>query len=428
VTQGDIDAGSFTNTATVTGTDPGGSPVTDTDDDLQTFTQTPGLVLTKSGTVVDGGDGVDVGHTITYTFTVENTGNVTLTEVVAIEDVAGVVVTGGPVPSLAPGVTDTDTFTGEYTITQADIDAGTFENCATPDALVPDEEPFIGSQGCTTNDLPQDPAISVVKSGTFQDESGDGFADVGETITYAFTVENTGNVTLTDVTLADTVGGVTISGGPIATMAPGDVDNSTFTGTYAVTQADIDAGTFDNIATVSGTPPPIVDGGPVPPVTDDGDAQTPLEQNPDIMGEIGDLVWNDDNENGIQDGDEKGISGALVKLTVPDSTTLNTTTGSDGSYLFTGLPAGEYTVEIVMSSIPDPSEGELKLTTAGSFTIGLTADESYLDADFGVVAVLPVTGIDTGNIALIALALLLAGGAAVFVTTRKREDEGGLAA
>jgi LPXTG-motif cell wall-anchored protein len=68
------------------------------------------------------------------------------------------------------------------------------------------------------------------------------------------------------------------------------------------------------------------------------------------------------------------------------------------------------------------------VTTPSSYTVQLDAGENYLDADFGIVAVLPVTGLDTTNIAMIALALLLAGGVAVFITTRKRKDEDNIAA
>jgi LPXTG-motif cell wall-anchored protein len=73
-----------------------------------------------------------------------------------------------------------------------------------------------------------------------------------------------------------------------------------------------------------------------------------------------------------------------------------------------------------MSSIPAPADGENKLTTAGSFTIQLADGQSYLDADFGIVATLPKTGIASDQIALIALAMLLAGGLAL-LTTRKKE-------
>ena len=76
---------------------------------------------------------------------------------------------------------------------------------------------------------------------------------VGDTINYAFTVTNTGDVTLTDVTLDDDTAAV--SGGPIATMAPGDVDSTTFTATYVITQADVDAGEVVNTATVTGDDP-----------------------------------------------------------------------------------------------------------------------------------------------------------------------------
>ena len=75
---------------------------------------------------------------------------------------------------------------------------------------------------------------------------------MGETISYSFTVTNDGNVTLTNVTLADTVGGVTISGGPIASLAVGASDSTTFTGSYVLTQVDVDAGSFFNTATATG--------------------------------------------------------------------------------------------------------------------------------------------------------------------------------
>jgi LPXTG-motif cell wall-anchored protein len=98
-------------------------------------------------------------------------------------------------------------------------------------------------------------------------------------------------------------------------------------------------------------------------------------------------------------------------------------TNSNGLYLFAALEPGKYTVEVILSSIPPPADGDNKLTTAGSFTIQLAEAQSYLDADFGIASVLPKTGISADQIAYIALSLLLAGGAALLVTRRK-SDEG----
>jgi hypothetical protein len=77
------------------------------------------------------------------------------------------------------------------------------------------------------------------------------------------------------VTVTDPL--ITVSGGPIASMAPGDVDTTTFTGSYSILQADIDAGTFTNIATATGTPP---QGGDV---TDDDDDTQDFAPQPSIM-------------------------------------------------------------------------------------------------------------------------------------------------
>lgn len=91
-------------------------------------------------------------------------------------------------------------------------------------------------------------AISLTKTGTFNDEDSDGYADVDETISYTFTVENTGSVELTNVDISDP--GLTVSGGP-TTLSVDETDNTTFSATYTITQTDIDAGKFDNTATVT---------------------------------------------------------------------------------------------------------------------------------------------------------------------------------
>jgi uncharacterized repeat protein (TIGR01451 family) len=96
------------------------------------------------------------------------------------------------------------------------------------------------------------PAIDLVKTGTV-DDGGDGRVDAGDFINYTFRIENTGNVTLTDVDITDQL--ISVNGGPIQTFPAGTVDNTTFTGVYTITQADIDAGLFINTAIANGTSP-----------------------------------------------------------------------------------------------------------------------------------------------------------------------------
>jgi uncharacterized repeat protein (TIGR01451 family) len=105
--------------------------------------------------------------------------------------------------------------------------------------------PSIATTANALNTL--DPSIDLVKPGTL-DKGGDGVATPGDIINYTFTVTNTGNTTLTDITVADVVSGVTVTGAAIPSLAPGASNNTVYTGTYAITQADIDAGLFDNTA------------------------------------------------------------------------------------------------------------------------------------------------------------------------------------
>lgn len=71
-------------------------------------------------------------------------------------------------------------------------------------------------------------------------------------IEYEFTVTNTGNVTVTGITIDDPV--VSVGGGPIS-LNPGESDSSTFTATYLLKATDVINGAFTNTATVSGQPP-----------------------------------------------------------------------------------------------------------------------------------------------------------------------------
>jgi hypothetical protein len=204
----------------------------------------PGIALIKTGTLNDddGTPGVSAGDTIDYTFSVENTGDVDLTNVTLSDP--GISISGGPT-SLSVGETDTTTFTGIYTILQADIELGLFTNTATVNTAegVSDTSTFI-------QPLAQVPALTLVKSGTLNDDDGTAGVSAGDTISYTFTVTNTGNLTLHNITLSDP--DATITGGPIVILAPGaPPDNSTFTGSYTITQADIDAGTFTNTATAT---------------------------------------------------------------------------------------------------------------------------------------------------------------------------------
>ncbi len=99
---------------------------------------------------------------------------------------------------------------------------------------------------CVAWNVEKNPLLSIVKTGVFVDGNNNGFAEVGETINYSFTVKNEGNVTLTNVTVTDPK--VTVVGGPI-TLSVGQTDATTFTASYVLTQDDVDTGKVDNTAT-----------------------------------------------------------------------------------------------------------------------------------------------------------------------------------
>ena len=301
LTQIDIDAGSVSNSATATGQDPSGAPVTDTSDsddpnagpgdDAPTLTDIPrvtGVDVTKAAS-----DTTDVvaGTDVTYTYTVTNTGNVTLSNVtlsdahVSASGTSNLAISpnGGVVASLLPGASAT--LSATYTVTQEDIDVnapltntvsatGQGPSGTTPPTDTADEEVDLDDQV---------PGLEVLK--TVRSTTG---LDAGDTIVFEVSVENTGNVTLGEPTLSDTLRRADASlvfPAPTPVFESGDGGQSgsldvgetwIYTVTYVLTQTDVDAGGVNNSVAVQVTSPTttisdISDNG-----TGDGDDPTPV--------------------------------------------------------------------------------------------------------------------------------------------------------
>ena len=261
------------NTVQVTGITPDPDPACTT---CQTIPLSPDidaeLKLWKSDTYQDAnGDGkVNPGDLIRYTFKVQNTGNVPVSNI-SINDTK-VAVTGSLV-SLAAGATDEGTFSAIYTITQADMDKGSVYNLATVkgkdpagadvtaesvdpaplDPTDPANPPVTGDcPTCTITPLRATPSVTLVKTVVNTGTGANGTFQLGDDIQYRFVITNTGNVTLNNIVLNDPL---------ISTQAiniPGSLAPGAFaehTATYKILRPDADKGNVVNQATVTAKDP-----------------------------------------------------------------------------------------------------------------------------------------------------------------------------
>lgn len=256
-TQADLDNGSINDTATAQGTPPGTTtPVPSAPSSASVpVDELPAIALVKSASPLAAAS-FTVGQVITYVFVATNTGNVTLTNPTVTEGAfSGSGTMSAPscptTPSLAPGAQMVCTAT--YTVTQADVDAGGVTNDATATGSPPSGPPVTSPPSQVAIPAPEDPGITLVKSATPAIVTG-----AGQTVSYSFLVKNTGNVTLTNPIVTE--GFFTGSGQMSAVNCPATVSmppgaQLTCTASYAVTQADVDAGSITNVATATGTPP-----------------------------------------------------------------------------------------------------------------------------------------------------------------------------
>ncbi|KAF1712853.1 hypothetical protein CSC73_00760 [Pseudoxanthomonas sacheonensis] len=258
ITQVEVNAGAVNNSATATGTPPSGPPVTSPPSTTTTpITTTSALTIAKTAGTATTALGAsptltDAGDTIAYSFLVSNTGNTPLTAVAVIDAQLDAAAT---CPSTTLAVGANMTCTGTHTITQVEVNAGAVNNSATATGTPPSGPPVTSPPSTTTTPITTTSALTIAKTaGTATTALGASptLTDAGDTIAYSFLVTNTGNVTLTGITVTDAMLDASAVC-DVTTLLPGAIANCT--GTHTITQAEVNAGTVNNSATATGTPP-----------------------------------------------------------------------------------------------------------------------------------------------------------------------------
>jgi hypothetical protein len=174
-----------------------------------------------------------------------------------------------------------------------------------------------------------------------------------------------------------------------------------------------------NACSASGIPPT-----PAPATPSPAPAATTI-----VAVSVGNSVWFDSDEDGVQDAKEPGIAGVTLTITKADGSAVTdvagnavttTVTDAKGRYLFTNLPPGSYKVKVSTpagytatktgrgTTATDSSKGS---ATSANLTKNGSSDQTL---DFGFKSkttkpALPQTGVDFGGLAITALALLLCG-------------------
>ncbi len=116
---------------------------------------------------------------------------------------------------------------------------------------------------------------------------------------------------------------------------------------------------------------------------------------PQCTASVGNFVFEDKDKDGRQDVGETGLSGVTVKLLNSSGTVISTTTtNSGGSYLFSGLGAGTYSVQFMLKSgynftaadvgTNGAIDSDANTTTGKTANFTLSAGQSLTSIDAGM--------------------------------------------
>ncbi len=300
-----------------------------------------------------------------------------------------------------------------------------YPNIAKVDAASVSGGGKVNASDPTTVTVEGGPAIKIDKNDA---DNGDDTQVVnGKKATYTIKVTNIGKVALKDVVVTDNVSAncsLTAAQSKAlyktANLEPGQsftykCTDTNVTKTHYSTASVVGVAVNNGVkvsdsnktkVTVPNTPDPTPEPEPEP------------KKDKKCKGSIGNLVWNDKNDNGVQDAGEAGIPGVRVWL-YKGNKVWKDVTNSQGRYKFKNLCSGKYRVVVKKEDIgslyqvydPDKKmDSRTKVRLKGS-------NDKHTKADFGYRgAIAPQTG---AGLTLSILFAMLAAGGGVYYYRRK---------
>ena len=390
VDQQAVDSGSIINSVNAVASSPAGTnDVSDLSDDgndsdgntesdptVIFISSPPDIVVIKTALVSDtNSNGItDVGDIINYTITISNTGGVTIDDIQitdtlldgndnqinsSLSTIFQSATAGSSATKILVG--GAINYTASYTVSQNVFDSGSIKNSATVVGSSPgdnndvsdisDDPNTAALNDPTTISFTSSPSINLLKSATIID-NGNNYLDKGDIIQYSIAVINTGDVTLSDLTLTDTFKdinnntisldfGPTFSGASLGS-AQGLLqvsETATYTALYVIKQSAVDEGGVKNFAFITASSPGqtanVTDTSDDPSTNQIDDATiTSITSTPSL--EVTKTVSStDNNNNGIIDaGDVLYYTIDIIndgQLTLTDINLFDTLTDGDGN-------------------------------------------------------------------------------------------------
>ncbi|NOZ72923.1 MAG: hypothetical protein GXP38_13600, partial [Chloroflexi bacterium] len=269
-------------------------------------------------------------------------------------------------------------------------------NYPSDDPSTPDDENPLSD---TANVEITDPGVAIEKGLVIP---ADGDTIVGAEVVYTITVTNTGDTLLQTVPLSDTYDSTFLSygyGGVFSSPASDDNNDDGSLAWANVGPLAVQASTTitvhftANASTQNEVNNQTINYAAVHDVVDENGDTVPADQAQapvEIVnqGVIGDYVWYDTDGDGIQDVNESGLGNVTIDLKDGGGSVVATVaTDADGGYIFTHLPADNYTVDItdnfgIIAGLTPVSGPESQIEP---YTVHLGPGEIYREADFAYV-------------------------------------------